>query len=215
MSVFSKRRIFAVFFLAVFGGLGALPQTAHAGAIDTLKQFLDHTTSFSADFSLSVQSEGGRQPVNSNGKLALQKPGKFRWEVQKPYPQLMVGDGQKVWIYDPDLAQVTVRKIDQTLGDSPAALLAGSRDVLKNFELKEAGEAEGLRWVEAQPKKQDSGFAKVRLGFAAKGELRVMQLFDNFGQTTTVRFQVPKINPKLPASQFLFTLPEGVEVLGE
>jgi outer membrane lipoprotein carrier protein len=152
--------------------------------------------------------------MDSSGKLAFQKPGKFRWEIEKPYPQLMVGDGQKIWIYDPDLMQVTIKAMDQALGATPAALLAGSRDTLKNFELSEAGELEGLNWVEARPGNQESGFSTVRLGFTPGGELKTMQLFDNFGQTTTVRLRQPKVNPKLAAEHFRFTPPEGVEVIG-
>jgi outer membrane lipoprotein carrier protein len=194
----------------------ALPLSAHAGAVDALKQFLRETKSFSAEFSLSVRSENNRRTSDSTGKLALQKPGKFRWEVEKPYSQLIVGDGQKVWIYDADLMQVTVKAMDQTLGATPASLLAGSLDVLRNFDFAEAGEADGLAWVEATPKSQEGNFTKVRLGFApGGGDLKAMELFDNFGQISLVRFHLPKRNSRLPASQFRFTPPEGVEVIGE
>jgi outer membrane lipoprotein carrier protein len=192
----------------------SLPLAAHAGAVDALKRFLDQTKSFSAEFSLSVRSESGR-PMDSSGKVAIQKPGKFRWEVEKPYFQLMVGNGQQIWIYDPDLMQVSIRKMDQTMGATPVALLAGSRDILKNFELSEAGDTDGLAWAEAQPRNQESGFVKVRLGFAPGGDLKAMELFDNFGQTTTVRFHQSRINSRFSDSHFHFTPPEGVEVLEE
>lgn len=203
-----KRRLFL---LAVL----SFPLLAQAGAVDALKQFLDGTRSYRAEFSQSVLSKSGRKPLQSTGKLAFQKPGKFRWDVEKPYPQLMVGDGQKVWIHDPELEQVTVKKMDQALGATPAALLSGTSDMLRNFNLSEGGEADGLQWVEARPKSQEASFDRVRLGFAPNGELKAMEMFDNFGQTTFLRFHQPERNPALPASLFRFTPPKGTDVIGE
>lgn len=191
------------------------PLLAQAGAVDSLKQFLDNTRSFRAEFSQSVLSKSGRKPQNSAGKLAFQKPGKFRWDVERPYPQLMVGDGKKVWIHDPELEQVTVKKMDQALGATPAALLSGSSDILKNFNLSEGGSSEGLEWAEARPKSQEASFDRVRLGFAPDGQLKAMEMFDNFGQSTTLRFHQPERNPALPASLFQFTPPKGADVIGE
>jgi outer membrane lipoprotein carrier protein len=193
----------------------ALPLSAHAEAVEALKRFLGQTKSFSAEFSLLVRSEGNRPPAESSGRLALQKPGKFRWEVEKPYSQLIVGDGKKVWIYDADLMQVTVRAMDQTLGATPASLLAGSLDVLDDFELSESKSEDKLSWVDAVPKNQEGSFTKLRLGFTLDGDLQMMELSDHFGQTTLVRFHQSKRNPKLPASQFRFTPPEGVELVEE
>lgn len=203
-----KRRLFL---LAVL----SFPLLAQAGAVDALKQFLDGTRSYRAEFSQSVLSKSGRKPLQSTGKLAFQKPGKFRWDVEKPYPQLMVGDGQKVWIHDPELEQVTVKKMDQALGATPAALLSGTSDMLRNFNLSEGGEADGLQWVEARPKSQEASFDMVRLGFVPNGELKAMEMFDNFGQTTFLRFHQPERNPALPASLFRFTPPKGTDVIGE
>lgn len=191
------------------------PLLAQAGAVDSLKQFLDGTRSFRAEFSQSVLSKGGRKPQNSTGKLAFQKPGKFRWDVERPYPQLMVGDGKKVWIHDPELEQVTVKKMDQALGATPAALLSGSSDILKNFNLSEGGSSDGLEWAEARPKSQEASFDRVRLGFAPDGQLKAMEMFDNFGQSTTLRFHQPERNPALPASLFQFSPPKGTDVIGE
>ncbi len=117
-------------------------------------------------------------------------------------------------LHDPELQQVTVRKADKALGASPAALLSGSNDLEKNFSLKEAGEADGLAWVEAIPKASDSGFEKVRLGFAGQ-ELRAMELVDSFGQTTLVRFAKMERNPSLPPATFKFSPPAGADVIGE
>ena len=203
-----KRRLFL---LAALG----LPLLAHAGAVDALRQFLDGTRSFRAEFSQSVLPKSGRKAQHSAGRLAFQKPGKFRWEVERPYPQLMVGNGQKVWIHDLELEQVTVRKMDQALGATPAALLSGSSDILRQFNLSEGGSSDGLDWAEARPRSQEAGFDRVRLGFTPDGQLKAMEMFDNFGQHTTLRFHQPERNPALPASLFQFTPPKGADVIGE
>ena len=192
----------------------AFPLLAHAGAIDQLHQFLQSTRTLKAEFSQTVIARSGRKPQQSSGLVAISRPGKLRWEIQKPYPQLVVGDGEKVWIHDPELQQVTVRKAGQAIGSSPAALLSGSNELEKNFTLKEAGSGDGLDWVEATPKASDSGFEKVRMGFAG-GDLKAMELLDSFGQTTVVRFAKLERNPALPASVFRFTPPAGTDVVGE
>ena len=205
-------KILRRFLLFAFGSL--LPALAWAGAVDQLHDFLKNTRSFKAEFSQAVIAMSGRKPQQSSGTVAIARPGKLRWEITKPYPQLVVGDGEKFWIHDPELQQVTVRKADKALGASPAALLSGSNDLEKNFSLKEAGEADGLAWVEAIPKASDSGFEKVRLGFAGQ-ELRAMELVDSFGQTTLVRFAKMERNPSLPPATFKFSPPAGADVIGE
>lgn len=192
----------------------ALPLFAHAGAIDQLRGFLNDTRSYKADFEQAVIGRNGRKPQESSGTLAIQRPGKLRWEVVKPYPQLVVGDGEKIWIHDPELQQVTVRKAGQALGGSPAALLAGSNELEKNFTLREAGEADGLAWVEAVPKVADSGFEKVRIGMAGR-EMKAMELHDNFGQTTHIRLLRGERNPVLAAGLFRFKPPAGSDVIGD
>lgn len=190
------------------------PLLAEAGAIDQLHQFLQNTRTLKAEFAQTVIGKNGRKPQQSSGLVAISRPGKLRWEIVKPYPQLVVGDGEKIWIYDPELQQVTVRKAGQAISGSPAALLSGNNDLEKNFTLKEAGEAEGLIWLEATPKAGDSGFDKVRLGFAGS-DLKAMELQDSFGQTTLVRFSKLERNPALAAGTFKFTPPAGVDVVGE
>ncbi len=190
------------------------PVLAEAGAVDQLHQFLSGTRTLKADFSQMVIGKSSRKPQQSSGVVAISRPGKLRWEIQKPYPQLVVGDGEKIWIYDPELKQITVRKAGLAISGSPAALLAGSNELEKNFVLEEAGEAEGMDWVEATPKAGDSGFEKVRLGFAGK-DLKAMELHDSFGQTTHIRFANLERNPVLPAATFRFTPPAGVDIVGE
>ncbi|MBU1364636.1 MAG: outer membrane lipoprotein chaperone LolA [Gammaproteobacteria bacterium] len=194
--------------------LALFPLLANAGAVDQLHDFLKSTRTLKADFSQMVIGKNGRKPQESAGTVAIARPGKLRWEILKPYPQLVVSDGEKVWIHDPDLQQVTVRKVGQAIGGSPAALLSGSNELEKNFTLKEAGEAEGMAWVEATPKAGDSGFEAVRLGFAGK-DLKAMELQDSFGQTTLIRFNRIEHNPALPAGAFKFTAPAGTDVVGE
>jgi outer membrane lipoprotein carrier protein len=194
--------------------IGALPLLAHAGAIDQLRSFLNETRTYKADFVQAVVSRNGRKPQESSGTVAIFRPGKLRWEIVKPYPQLVVGDGVKIWIHDPELQQVTVRQAGQAIGGSPAALLAGSNELEKNFTLKEAGDADGLSWVEAVPKSTESGFEKVRIGMAGK-DMKAMELFDNFGQTTQIRLLRAERNPKLSPSLFHFTPPAGADVIGE
>ena len=191
-----------------------LPVLAQAGAIDQLHDFLKNTRTLKADFAQSVIAKNGRKPQQSSGVVAIARPGKLRWEIQKPFPQLVVGDGEKIWIHDPELQQVTVRKAGQAIGGSPAALLSGSNELEKNFTLKEAGEADGLAWVEATPKVSDSGFERVRLGFSGS-DLKAMELLDSFGQTTLIHFSRLERNPALPAATFRFVPPAGVDVVGE
>ena len=191
-----------------------LPQFAAAGAVDQLHRFLDSTRTLKAEFAQIVIAKNGRKPQQSSGIVSIARPGKLRWEIVKPYPQLIVGDGEKIWIYDQELQQVTVRKAGQAIGSSPAALLAGNNDLEKNFTLKDVGNAEGLAWLEATPKNADSGFEKIRMGFAG-ADLKAMELSDSFGQTTQISFTRLERNPSLPATNFKFTPPPGVDLIGE
>lgn len=199
---------------AGFTLLVLVPGLAWAGAIEQLRQFMSSTKTLRAEFSQMVVARGGKKPQISSGTLAISRPGKLRWEIIKPYPQLMIGDGEKFWIYDPELAQVTVKKVGQTMGSTPAALLSGNNELERNFTLKEHGEAEGMQWVEATPKNSDAGFEKLRLGFIGS-DLKAMELFDNFGQTTMLRFTKIEKNPGLASDLFRFKAPAGVDVVGE
>ena len=191
-----------------------LSSLAHAGAVERLHQFLESTKTLRAEFAQMVVTKNGKKPQLSGGVLMFSRPGKFRWQIEKPYAQLLVGDGAKVWIYDPDLRQVTIKKVDAAIGSTPAALLVGGSNLEKNFALHEAGLRDGLDWVEATPKTTDSGFEKLQLGFAGK-DLKSMELYDNFGQTTTLVFTNIERNPALSAAQFQFIPPSGVDVISE
>lgn len=199
------------FLLAIIFLLSA---TAHANSVDSLRSFVRESQTVRAHFTQSVLDRNGRSVSQASGLMAFSRPGKFRWTYDKPYEQLIVGDGAKLWIYDKDLNQVSVRKLDEALGSSPAALLAGNNEIEKFFSLAEAGKRDGLEWLEASPKSKDTMFAAVRMGFSGT-TLKQMELKDSFGQTTVIRFDKLERNPKLPADQFKFSPPKGADVIGE
>jgi len=202
-------------FLAVVAAFIALmPPAAHATALERFEAFLRDTHSAKADFVQRVYDRNGRLVQESSGSFEFQRPGLFRWTYAKPMPQLIVGDGKDVWIYDRDLDQVTVRRMAKALGSTPAALLAGSADVERAFEFSEGGEHDGLQWLDAKPRDPDAGFGRIQLGLGPKG-VEAMVMSDHFGQTTYLTFHGISLNPKLDPSVFRFTPPKGADVLGE
>jgi len=199
--------------LSAFAGIALASLTAsHAGGLEQLKAFIEDTRSMQASFEQTVTQQSGRKQQSASGTVSLLRPGKFNWRYQKPYEQLVVGDGQKLWIYDPDLNQVTVKSLGAALGSSPAAILAGSNDMEKNYTLTEQPGRDGIEWILASPKSRDSSFEQVRMGFSDK-QLVVMELKDNFGQQTAIHFSKMSKNPKLAADLFSFTPPKGAEVV--
>lgn len=195
--------------------LTVLPFSAHAGAIEKLKTFIASTHSAQANFTQAVLEQNGKRMQSASGVMQFQRPGKFRWTYQKPYEQIIVGDGAKFWLYDKDLNQVTVKKLDAALGSSPAALLAGSNEIERGFNLKEAGSRDGLEWLQATAKSQESSFSAVLMGFDADSGLVAMELNDTFGHKTVLKFSAMQRNPKLPAQQFQFTPPAGADVIND
>jgi len=187
-------------------------QGATAAGVDLLKSFLRETTSASAQFTQVVFDRSMRKLQETSGTMHFARPGKIRWVYQKPYEQLIVGDGAKLWVYDKDLNQVTVRAMTQAIGGSPASLLAGSNDIEKEFRLSPGGAQDGYEWLEAVPRSGDSTFQKVRMGFGKSG-LEAMELTDGFGQLTVVRFSRIERNPKLAPELFRFTPPQGADVI--
>ena len=190
----------------------ALP--AHGGGIERLNQFMSATQSATGEFEQRIYGRDRKVVQESRGTLAFSRPGKFRWVYVKPYPQLIVGDGARVWIYDEDLKQVTVRKLDLALGATPAALLAGSNDALKAFVLNDDGAKDGLEWVEAIPREKESNFERIRMGFGFSG-LERMELTDTFGQTTELRFTGFQRNARVDPGLFRFVPPQGADVIGD
>jgi chaperone LolA len=188
---------------------------AHAAAIDKLKSFVAATHSAQANFSQELLDKNGKRIQFVTGVMQFERPGKFRWEYQKPYEQIIVGDGKKFWLYDVDLNQVTVKKLDAALGSSPAALLSGSNEIERGFNLTDTGVKDDLDWLQAVPKSAETSFTKILMAFNAKSELVVMELHDSFGHRTVLRFSELKNNPSLSSQQFKFVPPQGADVLGE
>ncbi len=184
---------------------------AQADDVSDLQATLSGMHSMQGKFSQAVTTRSGKVQI-SLGDFAIQRPGKFRWHYTKPYEQLIVGDGKEVWLYDPDLEQVTVRTMDQALDASPAALLSGDNNLTKRYTLKALQPRDGLAWVEALPKHNESNFNRVRLGFA-NNEIRRMELEDSFGQTTKIEFQNVMLNGKPETGLFRFTPPKGADVI--
>jgi outer membrane lipoprotein carrier protein len=187
---------------------------AQAASLDRYKEFLNGTQSARAAFEQKVFDRNGKLVQETKGSFVFQRPGRFRWVYDKPADQVIVGDGQRVWIYDRQLNQVTVRKLTAALGSTPAALLAGSSDIQSAFALSDAGEKNGLEWMDARPRERDAGFERVRMGFGKDG-LQAMELTDNFGQTTYLRFSRLERNPKVDPKEFRFDPPKGADVLGD
>lgn len=187
---------------------------ADAASIERLRQFVRDTQTARTPFTQTVTDKNGRVVQTVSGQFDLARPGRFRWSVEKPYKQLLVGDGVKVWVFDPDLNQVVVRTIGDALGASPAALLAGKADVESAFGWKDQPMADGLDWLSATPLVKESTFSEIRLGFDPKG-LVALELFDAFGQKSVVRFTAFERNPKLAPELFRFTPPPGADVIGD
>jgi outer membrane lipoprotein carrier protein len=202
------RRAMLALVAALFASL------AQASSIERFQLYLRTTQSAQADFEQKVFD--GRRTLlqTATGTFAFERPGRFRWVYATPTPQLIVGDGERVWIYDEDLAQVTVRRLARALGSTPAALLAGSADVAQAFEFTELGARDGLEWLEAKPRDAEAGFERIRLGMSAVG-VEAMELIDHFGQTTQLRFSNIERNPTLDPARFRFTPPPGTDVLGQ
>ncbi len=204
-----RLRIARLMLLALLLPVGVV----RASGIDALHKFIATTSSAQGDFVQKVYNRKHKLTQEASGTLAFLRPGRFRWTYAKPYAQVIVGDGSKVWIYDEDLNQVTVRPLDRALGSTPAALLAGSGEIERAFTLIDQGEKDGLEWVEALPRDKDSNFESIRMGFGSEG-LETMELADSFGQTTVLTFTDLRRNPKLDPALFKFVPPKGADVIG-
>ena len=188
--------------------------SAHASSVERFNDFVNSTRSARATFEQKVYDRGGKLTQEAQGTFVFVRPGRFRWVYEKPAEQLIVGDGERVWIYDRELEQVTVRKLPNALGSTPAALLAGSSDVRAAFELSDAGQRDGLEWLQAIPREREAGFDRILIGFGAQGP-QAMELLDHFGQRTVLRFSDFERNPSVDPAMFTFKPPPGADVLGE
>lgn len=194
--------------------LAASPMLAwSANAPAQLRDFVTNINSGTGQFTQqTIDAKGAAGKRAQSGDFSFQRPGQFKWAVKKPYEQLIVSDGKLVYQYDPDLAQVTERKVDQSIGASPAAILFGSGSLDEAFSIQALPGKDGLDWLRATPRGADAGFTYVDIGFKGNMPAR-LDLLDSFGQTTRIDLSNIVANTKLPASEFQFVPPQGVDVV--
>ena len=204
-----------LYFMVIIAFLLSGSSVLAAGGVERLKAFFAEKGTMRANFTQIVQGAAFAQPEESRGTLLLQRPGKFRWDYTQPYKQQIVGDGQRLWIYDVDLEQVIVKPMDAALGDTPALLLSGGGNVEERFELSVLTDRDdNLQWVRLRPKKDDTGFKEIRLGFGPQ-HLLAMELVDGFDQMTRLTFSNVETGVSLPEDSFRFVPPNGVDVVGK
>ena len=184
---------------------------AQADALDALKAFIRDAKTGQANFTQTVTAPDGLKKKTSSGSFEFARPNRFRFTYAKPFEQVIVADGQKVWIYDSDLNQASSRKLSQALGATPAALLAGG-SLEKDFDLKPAPDKAGLAWVEAVPRAKDGALQSVRIGFRGS-ELAAIEILDSFGQTSLLQFSQMTTNLPLAPERFRFVVPPGADVI--
>ncbi|HWK72998.1 MAG TPA: outer membrane lipoprotein chaperone LolA [Povalibacter sp.] len=177
-------------------------------------RFLGTLQGLQADFQQTLTDSKGQVTDRSSGTLSIRRPNRFRWDYREPHQQLIVADGTRIWLYDNDLEQVTVRRMDESLSATPAMLLSGAGNLADNFTVTDTSQDATARWVMMEPKRNDTDFKWVRLGFAAD-TLKFMQLADKLGQITTLEFSNVEKNPPLDPSRFTFTVPPGADVIGD
>lgn len=202
------RSLFALVLLSLVPTLSA----AASQAADQLRAFIRTVPAAQGQFTQQTQDASGRTQSLQSGSFIFRRPGQFRWDVAAPYEQQIVSDGKKIYQYDPDLAQVTLRDVDESIGTSPAAILFGTASLEHSFELSEQGQREGLDWLRAKPLSADAGFAYVDIGFA-NGKPKRLILKDAFDQSTHIEFTQITVNPQLKADVFTFTVPAGVDLV--
>ena len=197
----------------IFPGVASAAPQAGNG-IARMHAFLKDVRSLKADFTQVVLDANLRQVKESVGTLAIKRPDRFRWDYATPNQEIIVADGRRVWIYDVELQQVTVKSLNGTLAASPAVLLSGSNNVQQNFIVKDLGEENGLEWVGLTPKVKDTDFDNVKLGFKGNN-VAVMELKDALGNLTRITFSHLILNPAIPDDVFQFTPPAGADVIGD
>lgn len=200
----------------VFGCLFCLVTRSALGAdgVQTLQSFSKGFQSMAGDF-VCRQSEGKEQTqqIMQKGRFAFERSGRFYWEVKEPAPQTIVSDAKHIWLYDPDLNQVTVRTVGTTLGATPVAVFSGRKELTELFEMESLGSKDGLDWVSLRPKKEDMSVRRMRIGFDAQVQPRRLIVSDHFSTDSEYEFSHLEINGQLNPSLFVFVPPKGVEVL--
>lgn len=206
-------RIAALLLLTLWAHMTLAASDPAAGR-QKVEGFLQGLQSLQAQFKQTLIDRNGQTVEEANGTLAIRRPDRFRWDYREPNEQVIVADGARIWLYDADLEQVTVRKLDDTLSATPAMLLSGQGNLQDNFNVTQTTQEGGVYWVRMQPKRDDTDFKWVRLGFDG-ATLKFMQLADKLGQTTNLEFAQLERNPTLDPSRFTFTVPPGADVIGD
>ena len=182
-------------------------------AIQRLDQFLTEVDSFEGQFKQTVLDENGEVIQDSAGDVALDKPGRFRWQYNQPYPQLILADGEYLWIYDEELLQATAKPIEEALGNAPIMMLTDIRPLDQDFEIMEVATKDGLLWVELVPIVKDTEFHLINIGLNKDG-IQKMELYDQFSQKTIIEFVGLKKNVEFPSEYFKFKVSNDVDVVG-
>ena len=179
-----------------------------------VQRYFSGLQSLRADFVQTVFDDQGRLLQASSGRMHMQRPGRFSWDYTEPYPQLIVADGERVWLYDSELAQVTVKLMDKALDATPLALLSGAAPIEKAFTIKDRGRRNGLQWFELNPREPSAEFSALWVGFDGE-TLRTIELEDAFGQRTRISFENLERNVDLDPALFVFVPPPGVDIVGD
>lgn len=202
--------------LAGLALLSLFTAVAHAqgNGVEKLNQFVNKVQTFEAHFQQTVLGPDGNVIEQAEGEFQLERPGKFRWDYQQPYPQQIVADGERIWFYDVDLEQVTVKSQQEALADTPATLLSGDIVPEDKYDIQSLPSNDGLQWVQLMPKEQDSNFQAVTLAFDGN-TLNQMVMRDSFDQRTRLSFSQVRENPEFNNDTFAFTPPAGIDVVGD
>lgn len=200
--------------LALLLALVATVATAATGGDTRLRRFLADVQSMEGTFRQRVIDSRQQVLEDTSGTVAMQRPGRFRWNYTTPFERVIVADGEKVWLYEADLEQVTIRRLSSGIGDTPAALLTGKESVLERFSVENSWTEDGLALVRLVPKSADADFAAVTLGFDGP-VLRRLLLDDRLGQQTRIDLTEVRINPRLAPETFRFVPPPGADVIDD
>lgn len=203
------------YWLAALALLSTLAGTAVAGGRDDLAAFSNGLKGLDGRFEQKLYDLDGRLKETSKGRVAVSAPRLFRWEYATPYEQLIVADGEKVWVFDPDLDQVTVRPQGPEEQNSPLAALVDPAKLERDYNVRDGGEEGGLSWLLLSPRNSEqASFSSARLGFRGQALAR-MEVVDTLGQRTELVFSGWTRNPSFDRGTFRFVPPAGVDVVGE
>jgi len=187
---------------------------SQASAVAALREFLSQTKSARGEFTQQVTRGTTQAAPPSSGSFAFERPGRFRWAYLKPYEQVLVADGERLYMFDKDLNQLTIRRIAAALPASPASILFGGNEFERDFTVAEAGARDGIEWLAATPRAKETQYEKIEIGFR-NGQLAAMVIADSFGQVSRLAFSRIERNPKLDAALFRFVAPAGADVIEE